>query len=153
MTAYFLDASAAVKGYVAEPGSSTVLQILDERADHELHLGRIGVVEVFAALYRRGAVAGVELGEISHAVTRFREDARTLYRIVEFSLVIAKRSVEVAERHRLRAHDCLQLATALVLQEQRANFELSPLVLLSSDEELNDAASSEGIGVEDPASP
>lgn len=153
MTAYFFDASATVKGYVAERGSSAVAQILDGGTDHELHLGRVGVVEVFAALYRRGAVAGVDAEEISSAAVRLREDVRDLYSVVEFSVATAERAVEVAERHRLRAYDCLQLATALKLQEQRAAFGFSPLVLVSSDRELNAAAYSEGMIVEDPAAP
>ena len=59
--------------------------------------------------------------------------------------------MEVAERHRLRAYGCLELATLLILQEQRVAFELAPLVLLSSGGELNEAAVSEGMLVEDPA--
>jgi hypothetical protein len=39
----------------------------------------------------------------------------------------------------------------LLLQEQRVPFELSPLVLVSSDAELNAAAEGEGLNVEDPA--
>lgn len=59
--------------------------------------------------------------------------------------------MDVARRHRLRAYDCLQLATVLLLQEQRAFFELPLLVLVSSDAELNAAARSEGLPVEDPS--
>jgi predicted nucleic acid-binding protein len=66
-------------------------------------------------------------------------------------MATADQAIEVAERHRLRAYDCLQLATALLLQEQRVPFELSPLVLVSSDAELNAAAEGEGLNVEDPA--
>lgn len=151
MTAYYLDASAAVKGYVAERGSSKVLQILDGSTDHELHLGRISVIEVFAALYRRASVTGGDTEEISVAVAQLREDVRGLYKIIESGIATAERSVEVAEGHRLRAYDCLQLATALLLQEQRVAFGLSPLVLVSSDQELNAAAATEGMLVEDPA--
>jgi hypothetical protein len=44
MSAYYLDASAAVKGYVAERGSRRVLQLLEEGSENEMNLGRIGVV-------------------------------------------------------------------------------------------------------------
>ena len=152
MSAYYLDASAAVKGYVEERGSRRVLQLLEEGPESEMHLGRIGVVEVFAALFRKTASEGDDSEEVLSAVDRLREDLRYSYRIVEFGGATAERAVEVAEQHRLRAYDCLQLATLMILQEQRVAFGLAPLVLLSSDGELNDAAVSEGLLVEDPAS-
>ena len=151
MAAYYLDASAAVKCYVAEHGSYKVLQLLEEGTDHELHLSQIGVVEVFAALYRRACVSGVDPEEVSIAAARLREDVRGLYKIVEVSTVTAEWSVEVAEKHRLRAYDCLQLATALLLRQQRVAFALPPLILVSSDRELNAVAVAEGMLVEDPA--
>ncbi len=81
---------------------------------------------------------------------RLREDVQGLYRISEFSIAMAEQAIEVAERYRLRAYDCLQLAAALLLQEQRASFELAPLVLVSSDAESNVAARSERLNIEDP---
>jgi uncharacterized protein len=78
-------------------------------------------------------------------------DGENIYRIVEIRPVTTDRAIELAKRHRLRAYDCLQLATALLLQEQRVPFELAPLVLVSSDGELNAAAEGEGLNVEDPA--
>ncbi len=151
MVAYYLDASAAVKGYVAERGSRRMLQLLEEGPDHDLYLSRIGTVEVAAALFRRATAGGTQPGEVSSAMSRLREDIQDLYRIIEFSVATAEQAIKVAERYRLRAYDCLQLATALLLQEQRASFELMPLVLVSSDAELNAAAEGEGLSVEDPA--
>lgn len=81
---------------------------------------------------------------------RLREDIQGLYRISEFRITMAEQAIEVAERYRLRAYDCLQLAAALLLQEQRASFELAPLVLVSFDAESNIAARSEGLNIEDP---
>jgi uncharacterized protein len=151
VVAYYLDASAAVKGYVAERGSGRILKLLEEGADHDLYFSRIGTVEVAAALFRRARAGGTQPGEVLFAMSRLREDIQDLYRIVEFGMATADQAIEVAERHRLRAYDCLQLATALLLQEQRVPFELSPLVLVSSDAELNAAAEGEGLNIEDPA--
>ena len=92
MTVHYLDASAAAKGYVAERGASKILRLLDS-TDHELYLGRIGIVEVFAALYSRATVPGVNPEEVSVAAARLREDVRGLYEIVEFGVVTAERSV------------------------------------------------------------
>ena len=75
-----------------------------------------------------------------------------MYQIVEFGIGTAEHAIEVvAERHRLRAYDCLQLATVLLVKRRRVAMELAPLILVSSDTELNAAAQSEGLTVEDPA--
>ena len=83
MSAYYLDASAAVKGYVAERGSRRVLQLLEEGSKNEMHLGRIGVVELFAALFRKAACGGrrfrrgLECGDlVAGRPTVFVEDRR-----------------------------------------------------------------------------
>ena len=151
MAAYYLDASAAVKGYVAECGSRRILQLFEEGAEHDLYLSRISTVEVAAALSRRATAGRAQPGEVPSAMNRLREDIQDLYRIVEVNLVTIDRAVEIAERYDLRAYDCLQLATALLLQEQRTPFELAPLVLVASDAELNAAAEGEGLSVEAPA--
>lgn len=138
MAAYYLDTSAAVKAYAREPGS-------------EVHLSRVGVVEVAAALFGKTKAGEMRALEAEAALEEFEADVQGIYRIIEVDPVTADRGVDVARRHRLRGYDCLQLATALLLQEQRAPLGLAPLVLVSSDAELNAAAKSEGLNVEDPA--
>ncbi len=150
MTVYFLDASAAVKVYVQERGSDRVEEILDQGED--FYLSRVGVVEVAAAIFGKTKTGELEIGQAAAAVALLREDVEDVYQAIEVDPVTADRGIEAAERHKLRAYDCLQLASALLLQEQRASFELAPLVLVSSDEELNAAAGSEGLIVEDPTS-
>lgn len=151
MSVYYLDASAAVKVYVTERGSSGVLRLLDPEEGHELYLSRVGVVEVAAALFGRVRAGEASFEAARAAVTRLREDLGDVYEIVEIDPPTADRAFEVAERHLLRAYDCLQLATVLLLQEQRAALELEPLILVSSDLELNAAASAEGLPVKNPA--
>lgn len=149
MTAYYLDASATVKAYSEERGADRVEEILEHGT--ETHISRVCVVEVAAAFFGKTKTGEMRMEEAVSALEEFRLDVENIYRIAEVSPVTTDRAVEVAERHRLRAYDCLQLATALLLQEQRAPLELAPLVLVSSDAELNAAAEGEGLSVEDPA--
>lgn len=149
MAAYYLDASAAVKAYSEERGADRVEEILEHGA--ETHMSRVGVVEVAAAFFGKTKTGEMRVEEAEAALEEFRLDVENIYRIAEVRLVTTDRAIELAERHRLRAYDCLQLATALLLQEQRVPFELTPLVLVSSDAELNAAAQGEGLSVEDPA--
>lgn len=151
MPDYYLDASAAVKGYVSERGSARILDLLDVESNHELYLSRVGVVETAAAIFRRVAIGETEPEEALFAVERLKSDTHGTYAIIEVIPETAYRAVEIAEKHRLRAYDCLQLATALLLHEQRAALRMEPLTLMSSDEELNAAAEGEGVLVENPA--
>lgn len=151
MAVYYLDSSAAVKGYAEEQGSRRIVGLIGEGAEHELYLSRVGVVEVAAALFGKAKAAELEPEQAASAVVLLREDVRAVYRVVEVDPATADRAIRVAESHRLRAYDCLQLATALLLQERRDILGLAPLVLVSSDGELNAAARSEGLTVEDPA--
>lgn len=56
----------------------------------------------------------------------------------------------LAQAHGLRAYDAVQLAAVLHATEQRTARGSVPLVLVSSDNELNDAARAEGLAVDDP---
>lgn len=151
MPVYYLDASAAVKGYASERGSEEVLKLLDPEEDHELYLSRVGVVEVAAAIFGRVRTGEAGIEEARADMARFRSDLISVYRLVEFVPATSEKATEVAERHLLRAYDCLQLATALLVQQRRTGAGLGPLTLVSSDRRLNDAAVAEGLLVEDPS--
>ena len=56
----------------------------------------------------------------------------------------------MTERYALRGYDALQLSSALEASRRRLLHSLSPLTLVSADKELNTAARSEGLTVEDP---
>ncbi len=144
-----MDASAVVKVYVRESGSDRVRAILDRGED--FYLSRVGIVEVAAAIFGKTKTGELEAGQAASAVALLREDLDVVYQVIELDAVTAERGVRAAEHHKLRAYECMQLASALFLHEQRASFELAPLILVSSDAELNAAAENEGLNVEDPA--
>jgi hypothetical protein len=52
----------------------------------------------------------------------------------------------------LRGYDAVQLAAAIAANNERVLNGLSPLIVVSADGELNDAARAEGFTVEDPNS-
>ncbi|MDP8951343.1 MAG: type II toxin-antitoxin system VapC family toxin [Actinomycetota bacterium] len=97
MAAYYLDASAAIKGYAAEQGSRRLLQLIEEGADHALYLSWVGVVEVAAALFGKAKTGELEPEQAASAVALLREDASSVYRIVEVDSAVAERAIEVAD--------------------------------------------------------
>ncbi len=59
-------------------------------------------------------------------------------------------AVILARKYALRGYDAVQLATVLEVHNERTALGLSPLILLSADTELNDAAIAEGLTVDNP---
>ena len=58
MTDYYVDASALVKRYANEPGSTWVLQIIEPSAQHTILLAEITLAEVAAALAAKQRAPG-----------------------------------------------------------------------------------------------
>jgi predicted nucleic acid-binding protein len=58
--------------------------------------------------------------------------------------------MRLAETHALRGYDALQLASALEVNAGLVGRSLPPLTFISADRELNNVASAEGLGVDDP---
>jgi hypothetical protein len=56
----------------------------------------------------------------------------------------------LARSHGLRAYDAVQLATALDIHREHRQASLAPITLVSADQELNAAAATEGLAVDDP---
>ena len=55
------------------------------------------------------------------------------------------------ERHPLRAYDAIRLGAAVTVNQQLlAANNLAPLTFLSADDRLNQAASAEGLAVDNP---
>jgi uncharacterized protein len=50
----------------------------------------------------------------------------------------------------LRGYDAVQLAAALTTNDERISRGLLPLIFVSADTELNDAAQAEGLAIENP---
>jgi uncharacterized protein len=58
--------------------------------------------------------------------------------------------MELAETHSLRGYDAVQLAAALMVHNMRQALGLPALELVSADRDLNDAATTEGLTVDNP---
>ena len=149
MPAYYFDASVAVKAYSEEEGSARVEEILNRVT--EIYLSLIGVVEVAAAFSGKTKTGEIGTEDAVSLLEEFRTDLEAIYQIAEIKPATTDRAVAIAERYRLRAYDCLQLATALLLHGQRAALRMEPLILVSSNGELNVAAANEGMLIEDPS--
>jgi predicted nucleic acid-binding protein len=150
MTTYYLDTSALVKRYIDEAGSDWVRTTLSQSPLPSVILVNLAIVEMTSALARRrreGLLTPAEYAQIQDA---FRSDCLNEYRIVAAVDGIIGEANRLLERHPLRAYDAVHLATAIVANRHLLADGLAPLVFLSADDCLNDAASAEEIAVHNP---
>ena len=116
-----MDASAAVKGDVAENGSSRIIGLLDGPGEPRLYMSRVGAVEVAAGIFGKVRSGQTDMEEATSAVVRLKSDLETVYEIVEIGASTTERAMDIARVHQLRAYDCLQLATYYCCKNREAS--------------------------------
>jgi uncharacterized protein len=151
VAAFIFDDSAVVKRYLKEIGSGWIQGLADPVASHELFLTRIARVEVVAAVTRRGRGNVIPAAAAAALVAQFRHDAAHQYNILEVTPAMLADAERLAEVHGLRGYDAVQLAVAVEMRWTRATAGLTPLTFISADQELNVAATAEGLTVDNPA--
>lgn len=109
----FFDASALVKRYVREPGSSRVRRLVRTGMVSLCRLSEVEVVSAFARLAREGAISALQRDA---AVAAFVNDL-SAWTIMEIHPEVTRTARRLLLHHNLRTGDALQLSTALVLQE------------------------------------
>ena len=110
-----MDASALVKRYVAELGTSEVAQLIAQA--EAVGSSIISRAETAAALAKAQRLNVLTKEETDQVIRRFRQEWPNLIRVqVTESVVI--RADQAAWAHGLRGFDAVHLASALLWQEQ-----------------------------------
>ena len=139
----FIDSSALVKVFVNEPGTSIIQPfIIDAFANSDVLLMTSAVTNAemmaaFAAL-RRGR--NLSQRQFEETVTRFRERWQE-FSIPEVTSSLIDRSGEIGLQHKLKGADAFQLASALEAETE---------LFISTDNDLNAAATAQGLTVWNP---
>jgi len=150
MAVYLFDTSALVKRHVRETGSAWVRSRTRAKVSHTMYLARITPVEVYAAITRRQRGGSLSPSQAGAILGHFRRHLTQRYLIVELTPTLSSDAMLLARKHGLRAYDAVQLAAALEVNRLYQTAGLGPSILLSADQDLNTAATSEGLFVDDP---
>ena len=135
---FYLDTSALVKLYVAETGTDAVATAV-ERATGLVTV-RITYAEARAAFAQHARTKGLGAGMLRRVVRHLDEEWGQ-YSIVEVTDALVRRAGVLAERHRLRGYDAVQLSAAVDLRAAGA----ADVAFASFDARLNQAARRERI--------
>lgn len=150
MTVLFCDASAIVKRYASEVGSSWVTGVTDPASGNTLLVARITEVEVVSGISRRVRDSTLSANDGSVGILNLRRDFVDQYRVIEITPALIDKAISLVQVHGLRGYDAGQLAAGLEVHTDRVSLGLPPLVLCSADRALNAAALAEGLAVDDP---
>ncbi|MBC8446986.1 MAG: type II toxin-antitoxin system VapC family toxin [Chloroflexi bacterium] len=153
MMPYYLDTSALIKHYVAEPGSQWVEAVVFEPDDALLLTSRVTMVEVWSALARRRREISISSQDHADALAAFREDCLTRYHFVEFEMPVVELAGQLLDRHPLRAYDAVQLASALIVSQTLSEAGFPALTFLSADDRLLAIARAEELLTDNPNLP
>lgn len=142
MTIY-VDSSALVKMFVDEPGSPEIRQFVSDlvsKEDTTFVTSAITKAEIMAALaaIRRGK--HLTQRKFEKAVADFREQWK-VFSVPEVTVSMIDRAGEIGLNHKIKGCDAFQLASAL---------EVEADVFISTDNDLNAAASEYGLSVWNP---
>jgi len=150
--AYFVDSSALVKRYVQETGTSWVRGITRRSPSTVIYIARITAVEVACAIARRRKGKTLTSPRASSILHRFRQHLAGRYTVAEVTAALLDDAMRLGIKHALRAYDAVQLAVALEVNRFHQAGGSDPVTLISADRDLNDAATAEGLIVDDPIS-
>jgi uncharacterized protein len=148
---YFLDSSALAKRYLAEMGSVWIIGLTDPAAGHRILVAEITLVEVAAALAaRHRAPRGISQQARNRAVALLRRHFALEYEATAAAQSTLNAALELTQRHRLRAYDAVQLATALATSNALLAADLPAPIFVTADGDLIAAAIAEGLATDDP---
>lgn len=150
MAACYVDTSALVKRYAAEVGTSWVIVLSDPRSGNELITVRLTGPEMVAALFRKVRTGTQSQQAMERAAANFAADWQHQYEILEATAVVTEQAMTLARRYPLRGYDAVHLAAALeadAAYQRRAGLRVT---LISADQAQLQAATSEGMLVDDP---
>lgn len=150
MSVFFCDTSGLVKRYVAETGSAWLTSQIAPTKGSRVYIAQITIVEVVSAITRKERGNHLSAIDAATALNTFETNCLFEFSIVPLSTNLVNEAVILARKYALRGYDAVQLASALTTQQKRANAGISPLTLLSADTDLNAAAVSEGLTVDNP---
>jgi predicted nucleic acid-binding protein len=148
----FADSSALVKRYVQETGTSRVRRLTRRSPSTVIYIARITAIEVSSAVARRRNDRTLTSKKASSILHRFRQHLAGRYTVIEITPALADAAMRLANTHNLRAYDAVQLAAALDINQKEQDAGFAPVTLISADQALNDAATAEGLTVDDPRS-
>jgi len=146
VSCYFLESTAFARLFVQEPGTETLVRLMETVEDNRKLIAASAPLEVYAAIRRRERSGSISPEDANAALEILRlEAARMVQEPLNPAVLEAAR--QLIDRTELRWPDALQLGAAIVAREMFLGTEI---VFISTSQQLLDTAKAEGFHVLDP---
>lgn len=150
MSIYFLDSSAIAKRYINEIGSNWLCPLFDPTLGNQFFMAAITGVEIISAITRRAKSGSISSRDSIAIRNQFKEDMQSEYQVIEITETLISSAMIMAETYALRGYDAVQLASGRELNRLCVMHNLPVVIFVSADNALNEAASTEGLVIENP---
>lgn len=147
---FYLDASALVKRYLVEMGSSWVATLCADEINNAIATARFGLVETAAAFSAKCRGQFITDDEYESALNDLLRDASKRYRLMTVGPAQIDSAIQLTRRQKLRGYDAIHLACALALNGPLLVHHLPALTFVAADANLLAAAQAEGLATENP---
>lgn len=147
MILYYLDASAWVKRYYLEEGTTWVQNLFIH--NQVMACASLGMIEVMATLSRKRKAREITLSQFKKKAQELDDDWKRFLQI-PMTHEIVHIAKELTKELALRGSDAVHLSSALAIQQRFAEHG-ERLIMVASDHELIGAATSSGVKTIDPA--
>ena len=134
----------------SETGSTWILGLFAPALNNEIFVAAVTGVEIVAAIIRRARGGDLSVTDATAVCNQFRGDLQTDYQIVEITESIISSGMTLAQTYGLRGYDAIQLAAGCAVNALCIANSLPPMIFVSADDELNVAASSKSLVIENP---
>jgi predicted nucleic acid-binding protein len=148
MSFFFLDSSALVKRYMPETGTGWLRQLLS-LDEHQFFIAEITPLEMMSAAARHYHDDQISLEALHLFRDHMMYDMQSQYRTLRLSSMVIRRALTLHEQIRLRAYDSVQLASALIIDEQIEKTGRR-IQFISADTRLLQAAAQMGLHTDNP---
>ena len=148
MSLVFVDTSALIKRYVAEPGSLWVRSWIVPAAGNQIVIAQLAITETLATLARLRRGAQLSAAGFARLRADFLAHTDQEYLVNQLDNRILAAANELVLRHPLRTLDALHLAAAL----DTASVFGTPPLFITADRQLLAIATAEGFPTDDPNS-
>ncbi|HUX45210.1 MAG TPA: type II toxin-antitoxin system VapC family toxin [Terracidiphilus sp.] len=147
MSCYFLETTAFARLFIQEPGTETLIRLMDAVEDNRKLIAASAPLEVYAAIRRQERAGSLSAQNASTALEILRsESARVVQEPLNPAVLEAAR--QLLDRTSLRWPDAVQLGAAMVARD---TFQGTKIFFVSASQALLEAARAEGFSVLDPA--
>ena len=150
MAVLFFDSSGLMKRYIGETGTAWVINQVRHSAAYDIFVASITGIEIVSAITRQVKGKSISQTLADRAIKSLERNFNKRFIVVDLTPKIIDEGILLAQKYGLRGYDTAQPAVGLNIKNRLAQSGVRNFTFISADKDLNIAAQTEGLKVENP---